>query len=156
MTKHTVILLCSLLTLPTFAMANEPNQMLMSKRLNEKSTAPTQTQSTSLNGAILLNDKAYRNYININVSNIEMTENGINLELILTNKSEQTVRLTQLNQANNLYLLDKQKNTAQAIGLNSEITLIKGTSNKQTFHFTNQLQDKPRLLKLYDTDIQLK
>lgn len=112
----------------------------------------------SLDGAVVITDGNYQDYVDISIESAQATENGYEITLVFKNKTDEIVRLTNLHQPHTFYLMDDQGFTTSTLleGSIADITILKNASAKRQYVFSAQpLSGKVTKLYLYDKQINL-
>ncbi|AXH61039.1 hypothetical protein ABN306_10735 [Providencia huaxiensis] len=114
------------------------------------------TSGSSVDGAIIIYDIENLNkYIDVKVLTSEkVADNEYLLTLSVKNKSDSAVRLTNLEDKNNLYILDKDGFTSYLSGKQEDISVPKNAASKVRLKFL-EVEDEPSILRLYDLDIKI-
>ncbi len=116
------------------------------------------TSTTSPDGAIVIADGNYHNYLDIQVESGQAKAGGYEFTLVFRNKTDKIVRLTNLYHARNFYLVDNQGFTTSLLvdGDSADVTVLKNAATKKTYRFSTQsLSGKVVTLKLFENNIAL-
>ncbi|HEM7134700.1 TPA: hypothetical protein U2I51_004224 [Providencia rettgeri] len=111
---------------------------------------------SSVDGAIIIYDKENLAK-NLDIKVLECKSLGENKYLITTaikNNSDSAIRLTNLNDRNNIFILDSDGFTAYMRGIQNDITIPQKSASKARFEFIDS-ESKPKTLRLYGYDIDI-
>lgn len=112
----------------------------------------------SVDGAVVITNQNYHPYVDISVESATTKTGVYELTLVFKNKTDQIVRLTNLYQARNFYLLDNKGFSSALVvgGDTGDVTILKNSATKKTYRFSTQpLSGDVVALRLYETNIAL-
>lgn len=111
---------------------------------------------SSVDGAIIIYDKENLvKYLEIKVLNHKsLGDNKYLITIAIKNNSDSAIRLTNLNDRNNIFILDSDGFTAYMNEIQNDITIPKKSASKVRFEFIDS-ESKPTTLRLYEYDINI-
>lgn len=114
------------------------------------------SSGSSVDGAIVIHDKENLvKFLEIKVLKSEsLGDNKYLITTAIKNDSDSAIRLTNLNEKNNIFIVDSDGFTAYMNEIQSDITIPKKSSSKVRFEFIDS-ENKPATLRLYGYDINI-
>ncbi|WP_272538563.1 hypothetical protein [Providencia sp. PROV197] len=111
---------------------------------------------SSIDGAIIIYDIENLNkHTDVKVTSSEkITDGEYLLTVAIKNKSDSAIRLTNLNDKNNIFILDQDGFTSYLSTVQNDISIPKRAASKVKFKFS-AVDETPSVLRLYDLDIKI-
>ena len=109
---------------------------------------------TSIDDAFIIYDREqFEENIKAEVLSVKKAEEGYKVTVGLKNKTDQLIRLTNLNEQKSLQLLDTEGFSVFALYPTGDINIPKKTAVKSVFRFP--ADGKPAILKIYESEIKI-
>ncbi len=109
---------------------------------------------TSIDNAFIIYDKEqFEENVKAEVLSVTKDEEGYKIIVGLKNKTDQLIRLTNLNEQKSLQLLDTEGFAVFSQELYGDINIPKKAAVKSTFKFP--ADGTPKILKIYESEIEI-
>ena len=109
---------------------------------------------TSIDDAFIIYDREqFEENIKAEVLSVKKAEEGYKVTVGLKNKTDQLIRLTNLNEQKSLQLLDTEGFSVFALYPTGDINIPKKTAVKSVFRFP--ADGKPAILKIYESEVKI-